>query len=154
MVLAKEQEAQLRGLHNLQRGVGEVAMLFAEHPLYKGWYLADIRRQVMPAVLHNQYRVIRNKQDRTIGYISWAKVSEETHKRLMNGRLKLQLGDWASGDIAVAIDVAAPNAEASERILRELKLGLFADEILWIIRTDAGTNEPKLCEYKLSENGQ
>ena len=149
--LAEEQRAQLLGLGNLHRGLGEVAMFLAGHAAYKGMFLSDLRRSVLPAVLHNQYRIIRNRQERTVGYVSWAMVNEEVHKRLIGGRLKLQLEDWISGDLAVVMDVASATASSGERILRELKVGLFPKEDLWLIRTDAGMHDPKLAKYRLRE---
>lgn len=140
--------AQLRGLHNLQRGIGEVAMLLARHPAYQGRFLSDFRRTVVPAVLFNQHRVIRNRQNRTIGYVSWAKVSEKVHQRLMSGRLNLQLAEWRSGDMAVVLEIAAPAPVDIERILHELKTDLFKEEPLWIYRSAAGADEPKLAVYQ------
>lgn len=139
---------QLRGLRNLQRDVGEVAMLMAGHPTYKGLFLTDLRRAVMPAVLYNQYRIIRNNQDRIIGFISWATVSQAVHKRLMSGQLKLQMLDWNSGDMAVVMDVVAPTIVAGEQILTELKTTLFTDSDLWVVQPNAGAHEPKLALYK------
>ena len=146
----EERQAQLRGLRNLQRGVGEVALLLAGHPQYKGLFLGDLRRMVMPAVLYNQYRVVRNRSDRTVAYVSWARVSDAVHERLMSGRLKLKLQDWTGGEHAVVMDVAAPTTAGGGRVLRELKSGVFAEENLWVVRTNAGLHEPKLALYEPS----
>lgn len=140
-------DRQLQGLRNLQRGLGEVCLLMAAHPLYGGLFLGDIRRVVMMPVLLNQYRIIRNKQDRTLGFISWARVSEAVHKRLMQGVLKLQDKDWNGGELAVVMDVVAPDAAAGARMLREVKQTLFAEQPLWVVDSNAATHEPKLKQY-------
>ena len=105
-----DSEAARQGLKNLQRGVGEVAILMASHPVYGGLFLSDLRRVVAPPVLFNQYRIIRNQQARTLGFVSWALVNEAVLKRLMKGLLKLRFQDWQSGDNAVIMDVAALHA--------------------------------------------
>ena len=139
--------AQLRGLRNLQRGVGEVCLLMAAHPLYGEMFLGDIRRAVLMPVLLNQYRIVRNKSDRTLGFISWARVSEKVHKRLMQGVLKLQDKDWNSGDLPVVMDVVSFDEAAGARMLREVKQTLFAEAPLWVVNSTAGAHEPKLKTY-------
>ena len=142
-------EREMQGLHNLQRGIGEVCLLMAGHPLYGNMFLGDLRRTVMMPVLLNQYRIIRNAQDRTLGFISWARVDEAVHKRLMKGVLKLQDKDWKSGDLAVVMSIVSPGMEAGERMLKEVKKEHFAEEPLWVINGNAGEHEPKLKQYDL-----
>ena len=104
--LAEEQRAQLLGLGNLHRGLGEVAMFLAGHAAYKGMFLSDLRRSMLPAVLHNQYRIIRNRQERTVGYVSWAMVTEELAERLEAGEEAFKLGrdDWNCGGRRIVVD--------------------------------------------------
>lgn len=146
-------EKEVQGLHNLQRGVGEVCLLMAGHPLYKDMFLGDLRRAVVMPVLLNQYRIVRNAQDRTLGFISWARVDETVHKRLMNGVLKLQDKDWQSGNFAVVMDIVSPGTEAGARMLKEVKKELFAEETLWVVDSHAGAREPKLKQYALPAEG-
>lgn len=138
---------QMRGLHNLQRGVGEVCMLMSGHPYYGNMFLGDISRSVIPPVLLNQYRLVRNQKDRTVGFVSWAMVDKAVHQRLMRGVLKLQQKDWQSGDIAVVMDVVAPTPEGGSRMLGAIKQEQFSDKGMWIIDSTAGANAPKLKRY-------
>ena len=143
-----DSEAARQGFKNLQRGVGEVAILMASHPVYGGLFLGDLRRIVVPPVLFNQYRIIRNQQARTLGFVSWAMVNEAVLKRLMKGLLKLRFQDWQSGDNAVIMDVAAFTPEAGQRMLAEVKKSEFAETRLWNSCPNAAAGEPKLTEWK------
>ena len=101
-----------------------------------------------PPVLFNQYRIIRNQQARTLGFVSWALVNEAVLKRLMKGLLKLRFQDWQSGDNAVIMDVAAFTPAAGRHMLAEVKKSEFAKTHLWISRPSAAAGEPKLTELE------
>lgn len=136
--LPRLSEAEREGLRNLQRGVGEVCLFLAGHAAYGHLMLEELRRVVMMPVLLNQYRVVWNGAGRTVGFVSWARVSEEVHARLMGGVLKLRARDWRGGEVGVVMDVAAGTEEGVRRILRELKAEVFGGEALWVVEAGVG----------------
>ena len=133
-----------KSLANLQRGVGEAAIFLSGHQEFGGMFLSDLLRVVMPPVMLNQYRIIRDRSGRTAGFVSWALASEEVVARLMRGQFKLRSDDWRSGDTLVVMDVAAPSAEAGRRFLMELRRQEFADKEVWVLHPSAAQHEPKL----------
>lgn len=146
--------AEQQGLRNLQRGVGEVCLLMAGHQRYGSLFLGDIHRSVVPAVLLGQYRIVRSRQERTVGFVSWARVDRQVHRRLMQGVLKLQPQDWQGGDMAVVMDIVAATEEAGARMLREIKRQHFAEQELWVVDSGAGRHEPALRLYALPPDGE
>ena len=123
--------AVLRGLHNLQRGVGEVALLLAHHPEYGSLFLGDLKRRVVPPVLLNQCKIVRDRRERTVGFVSWALVNERVRQKLMDGVFGLRPADWRCGDSIVIMDAVAPSPAATDKIVVEVAETQFAGQKVW-----------------------
>ncbi len=129
-------ESLRRGIDAMHRGVGEAATVMARDEKYREMFLGDLRRLVMPPVLLNQYRIVRDGKDRTVGFAAWARVNEKTQQRLMRGRLTLKLDEWQNGDETAVMIVAAPSEAAGRKILRALQKEDFAEhKKVWVANT-------------------
>src|SRR6185369_8918560 len=83
--------------------LGDIVFLMMHSELHRKWPIAVLERNVMPALQHNQYRLYK-KNDRPIGYVSMALLSDEVERRYLLGGYHLQPQDWASGKNIWMID--------------------------------------------------
>jgi len=93
--------------------VGTVAWLMMHDEKRRYAFLSDLEWMVIPPVINRQFRLFR-QDGKPFGYAAWAKVSGEVDKELREGRIKLQPGDWTSGEINWLIDFVAPFGGADE----------------------------------------
>ena len=122
--------------------LGHVLWLMSQSAVHKHVFVADFcqglsrwfkRVLVMPAVLHGQYRIWRDKNEQghlvPIAYVSWAFLDDDAETRLRSGIKRLRPTDWKSGPNAWLIDIIAPFGGA-EKALQELKQSVHKDHPL------------------------
>ncbi len=105
--------------------LGEVVYLMAKPATHKFLFIADLEWLVMPPVMLRQFRLWRQGST-PLAFASWAFLSEEAESRLLNGVRRLPPQDWNSGDRAWLMDVLAPDPQFAQRMVQELKQGVFA----------------------------
>ena len=138
--LANIEELMVRKAATLERVIGEAALLFMRHPRYSLGHLADLRRLLMSPVLINQYRFVQDRQGRYAGFATWALVSEEVHRRLMDEAPTLRPSEWLCGDIPVIMLVVAPSAAAERKIVDAVAQAEFAGRPAWRTRGHDGAS--------------
>jgi cytolysin-activating lysine-acyltransferase len=87
--------------------LGAAVWLMLSSPGHKHLFVADFEWLVVPAILAKQFRLYR-RDNVPIGFVSWARVSEEVEMRIINGSVKLSPKEWTGGDRLWIIDVIAP----------------------------------------------
>ncbi len=88
------------------------------------FFVADLEWLLLPALMKEQFRLYKDKDNKPVGLILWAYVNEEVDKRLELGIGKLGLDDWNSGENLWIIDLIAPLG-GGEKMLEELKKSSF-----------------------------
>ncbi len=138
-------EKRKRFIRGVRETVGEVALLMASSGTHRYHYVQDLNWMVFPAVALSQYKLVRNGKDETVGFISWALVSDEVLQRIRNGAVKLRPEDWKSGDSAVVMD--AVGSVEPGRLLQALKGEVFPHRrLVSIVHGDEGGIELKEIE--------
>ena len=86
--------------------LGEIVWLMSQSPLHKQFFISDLEwpaaqaaneNELMTPALLQQFRTFY-AQDRPLGVVLWATVSDEVAARLSEGTTKLRPQDWKSGD--------------------------------------------------------
>lgn len=95
--------------------LGPVIWLYGRDPARRYAFIADLDHLVLPPVLLDQCRIYF-KSGVPWGYVSWAKVSETVHQRLVGGIARLAPHEWNSGGHPWIVDVVAPFGGASELV--------------------------------------
>ena len=113
-----------RGPKTVAQVLGEVVWLLSQSPAHKQLFIADLEWFCMPALLLEQFRIY-NGPDRPAAVALWAKVSDATQVRLMEGGGRLRPDEWRGGDHAWLIDLVAPFG-GQDQILRDLSAQVFA----------------------------
>lgn len=118
-----------RRLDRLYRAaaLGDIVSILMRAPKHKAMSLDALRVHVLPAIIHNQYRIARlrrpgNMQGGPAGFAMWASVSDIVDQRLRSltqHPIRLSPQDWKSGGKLWLIDLVAPSAIAAD-MLREI----------------------------------
>ena len=109
-----------RGADALFQGVGAAAMVMARAEEYRGLFLGDLRRMVVPPVVLQQYRIVQDKKGGNVGFVAWARVDGKVRDRLMRGRAALKFEEWQCGDETAVMILAAPSRTAGRKMLQAM----------------------------------
>jgi cytolysin-activating lysine-acyltransferase len=146
--ITKEKESQIEGQEKkesqvkipnfilVESAIGIALMLATKSKNHQFLFASDFEWLILPAISLKQYKVFRSKKSEPIAFVTWAKVSEDVEKRLLNGHIKLAPKDWKSGDKLVLIDVIAPFG-GSKEILKQLHDSEFKETTAHFLQRDA-----------------
>lgn len=108
--------------------LGHVLWLMSQSAVHKHVFVSDFEWLVMPAILHGQFRIWREKNEQgvfiPVGYASWAFLSDDAEERIQENIKKLAPADWQSGDNLWLIDLITPFGGADNAV-QELKKQIF-----------------------------
>lgn len=84
--------------------------ILAQSERHRGYTIADIERVIAPPIAYNQYYLwhwyAKGKGVKSGLFITWAFLSDEVERGLIDGTRKLQRRDWFSGRNVWVMDVA------------------------------------------------
>jgi len=101
------QKMMARATAEANAAFGTIVSLMVQSEAHQLLFLQDLKWSVVPPLMHRQFRLFRVKGI-PCGYLTWATVSEEVEERILTGQVKLQPGDWVSGDHPWVMDVLLP----------------------------------------------
>jgi hemolysin-activating ACP:hemolysin acyltransferase len=76
-------------------------------PAFRHVFLADLEWMVLPPILLNQFRLLRDG-NRIVAFAAWASLSEEAEARLQQPNPRLSPAEWKSGDRLWLVHLFAP----------------------------------------------
>ncbi len=103
--------------------LGEVVWLLSQSSTHKQLFIADLEWFCMPPLLLEQFRIY-NGPDRPAAVALWAKVSDATQMRLLEGGARLRPDEWRGGEHRWLMELVAPFGGQDE-ILRDLSSQVF-----------------------------
>ncbi|WP_371169768.1 toxin-activating lysine-acyltransferase [Aliiroseovarius sp. 2305UL8-7] len=106
---------------------GEVLDLFLVSDRYREATIGELVATVLPPVHFNQFRIYRTEQ-RPIGWVSWAYMSDEDARGYMAGDFDFKISTWNSGEHLWFIDFIAPYGHAL-KIAEDLKKNVFPNQV-------------------------
>jgi cytolysin-activating lysine-acyltransferase len=145
--------------------LGQITWLLSQSPLHRELKVKDLEWSIMPAVIHEQFRVFRmgklpgaeqvrsknalgaslsleSVEQMPLGVAIWAKLSEAAEAKVEKGE-HLTLEEWKSGDRVWLIELISPFANAENKLLEimlvDLIKGPFAKTAFNVHRTDQTT---------------
>lgn len=118
--------------------LGEIVWLWSHSKLHREWSISSIHQWILPALLHNQFRIYR-RDGKPRGFVSWAKMSTEVEEAYVLNTATLKPNDWVSGDKGWIIDYVAPFGDAKD-IAHDLKYHVFANDMGRFLRTKPGSD--------------
>ena len=117
------------------RLLGELTYLMLHSPLHRSYFINDIGSVFLPAIDCNQFRIYRLK-NHPIGFLTWARLTNEVEKKYVAGSYNLCPDDWDAGNNIWIIDMISPFGYM-RKIARDLKHNIFANDIGKAIRIDS-----------------
>lgn len=144
--------------------LGQVTWLFSQSPVHKQLRIGDLEWSVMPAILHEQFRIFRfgplpgledvdpgaflpgvnraGLEQMPLGVAFWGLLSADAEAKVERGK-RLALEDWKSGDRLWLLELISPFATAENKLaeimLADLVGGPFAGKRFSLHRTDPAT---------------
>lgn len=141
--------------------LGQIVWLFSQSPVHKHLKIADLEWSVMPAVLHEQFRLFRfgplpgldnvkpedflpgftkaGLEQMPLGVALWGNLSAAAEAKVEAGE-RLALDDWNSGDrlwlLELITPFATPENKLGEIMLADLVQGPFNGKKFSLHRTD------------------
>lgn len=116
--------------------LGAAVWLMLSSPGHKHLFVTDFEWLVVPPILARQFRLYR-RDNVPIGFVSWARVSDEVETRIINGSVKLSPKEWTGGDRLWIIDVLAPLGGV-EDIMTDLKKAFEGQTVKYIQADENG----------------
>ena len=114
------------GQKTVAQVLGEVVWLLSQSSSHKQLFISDLEWFCMPPLLLEQFRIY-NGPDRPAAVALWAKVSDATQARLLEGGGRLRPDEWRNGEHPWLMELVAPFGGQDE-ILRDLGAQVFAGE--------------------------
>ena len=96
---------------DMTRLLGQIVSLMGQSPAHRHIFISDLEWLVLPPLTKRQVRIWRRRTERGVApvvYASWAMVTEEVEKRLLQGQNRLRPAEWDGGNIPWLIDLVAP----------------------------------------------
>lgn len=152
------------GPRTVAEALGQVTWLFSQSPVHKHLKIADLEWSVMPAILHEQFRIFRfgplpgmenvkpedflpgfskaGLEQMPLGVAFWGLLSEAAEAKVEAGE-RLTADEWKSGDRLWLLELISPFATAenklAELMLADLLQGPFKGKRFSLHRTDPAT---------------
>lgn len=128
------------GQQSLAHIFGEISWMLTRSTGHRHLFIGDLEWLILAPVTRSQFRLYRDEEQKPVGLILWAYLTEESEKLIEAGNSRLRPQDWNNGDrlwIIEVIDLAGNRVEA---MLNDLKQNVFPDTPIKLIRV---TNEGK-----------
>lgn len=109
--------------------IGPIAWLMMQQGPTRHAFIADIEWRILPALLLDQAKLYL-KDEVPLGFVSWAKLSDDVAARYKRVPHQLAPADWKSGEQLWIIDLVAPFGNARE-ILKDLNENVFPGQTLY-----------------------
>ena len=111
-------------LHQL---IGEVMQIWLAVKTHRNSSLLEFERSVFLPIHHNQFRIYK-KNDKPIGFVSWAYLTAELGDQYIKGKFDFKPEYWNIGKQLWFIDFITPFGDAKE-IAFDLRNNIFPNEI-------------------------
>lgn len=145
-------------------GLGRVVWLLSQSPTHKHLKLADLEWSIMPAIVHEQFRLFsfgplpglsdvdesslmpgvsrEGLENMPLGVALWGLLSEAAEEKVERGE-RLTPEEWKSGDrlwlLELIVPFATPENKLAELMLSDLMNGPFKGRDFSLHRTDPAT---------------
>lgn len=103
--------------------LGPVAWLMMASSTTRHTLLSELEWRVMPALVLDQAKLYL-REESPVGFVSWARLSDQAAERYRQAPHHLAPSDWTSGDQIWLIDVLTPFGGAQD-VLKDLRENVF-----------------------------
>lgn len=152
------------GPRTVAEALGQITWLLSQSPVHKHLKIGDLEWSIMPAIIHEQFRVFRfgplpgldnvdpgalmpgvtkeGLEQMPLGVALWGKLSADAEAKVEKGE-RLTAQEWKSGDRLWLLELispfSTPENKLAEVMLADLMAGPFAGRRFSLHRTDPAT---------------
>ena len=124
---------------SLESAVGVALMLSARSIEHKNKTINELEKRFLPSISNRQFKIFRTPNNRPIAFISWAKISDEVEKKILDNGSSIEASEWSSGSNIYIMDIIAPKGIGLKAI-ESLQKSDFKNKKVKIIKKDGGKN--------------
>jgi cytolysin-activating lysine-acyltransferase len=103
--------------------MSSVIWLMLHSPLHRQYSIALFEKQIMPSLMHNQFRYYE-QGGRPIGFVNWAWLTDEVEERFQTTKYLLSPSEWVAGNKLWFPEFIAPFGQA-RLIIKDLRTNFF-----------------------------
>ncbi len=152
---ASKKQQELMNSRLISAKFGNIVTVLMQSEHHKNMVLSDLKDHAVPPLMRNQYRLAEAHPKGSgatipVGLITWARVSQEVHDRLVDGLEKpilLTPAEWTSGDHYWIID-AVGDQRFLAPLLSDLRKTDFKNQKVFYRMATAKGPELKSFEEK------
>ena len=108
--------------------LGEIISLMMASKIHQHFPVRDINHFILPPLKVNQFRIYRNQKQMPVGFVSWAKVTNETRHKFLHEQYTLDPTEWQTGSCILMVDFLAPFGHA-KKIIHDLRYNIFPHDV-------------------------
>ncbi|WLD58111.1 toxin-activating lysine-acyltransferase [Salinispirillum sp. LH 10-3-1] len=131
---------------------GIMLWLCSQADYHKTWPLWAVDNDLVPPLIHRQFRIYFDEYRNPVGCATWAWLSEKMKNEMIAGGT-LEFDDWASGDHLMFGDYIAPWGHAKS-ILSDLRTNVFPKETAFSLGRNFDGSVRKVYHWKGKESGK
>lgn len=125
--------------------LGDVAWLWANSPMHKEWSVSLLASNVLPAIKHNQY-ILLKRDGFPVAFCSWANLNIENEVKYIQDVTSLEAEDWNSGERKWIIDWIAPFGD--NHLLYKHMRKKFSNDLFRAIRLSDDSTEARIIHVQ------
>lgn len=143
-----QDKRKLELYQEVESAVGIALMLSMKTETHRYLFAHEFDWLIMPAIMNNQFQIIRTEEYLPIAFISWALLDEESETRLLKGHKKLKPQEWKSGKNLWIVDLICDQNHQIPALQR-FKADQFPSDTVYFPKKDEETG--KLVKTKLED---
>lgn len=131
---------------NYHEALGIMLWLCNQAEYHKTWPLWAVDSDIIPPLIHRQFKIYFDEQKNPVGFATWAWLSNELKHEMIAGG-SLEFDDWSSGQHVMVNDFIAPWGHA-KAIIKDLLVNVFPNEAPFSLGRNPDGTVRKLYRWK------
>ena len=130
-----------------ESALGISLWLLSQSEYHKNWSIHDVDLEIIPALIHEQFRIYFDEQQNPVGLATWAWLSDAAKSKVLNNQGALEFEEWESGEHLMFNDYIAPWGHA-KAILKDLRSNVFPNETAFSLGRNPDGSIRKVYQWK------
>lgn len=115
--------------------IGEISSLMISSKSHEGYKIRDLRDVILPLVDKNYFKIYYNKDGLALGFVCYAKFSDDIGQKYRQGKYKFSAKDIDSGKNVWIVELIAP-FNHSKKIIEDVQKNVFSRDVVNILLID------------------
>ena len=107
--------------------LGMMVWMMSHAEYHSQWPLWSLENDILPPLLHGQYKLYLDEQQNPIGFVTWAWLTEKAREIVLTGEAVHDFEAWSAGSNLLLNDFIAPWGHA-KLIIEQIRSFVFPDQ--------------------------